>query len=255
MNEQDNNNKKYMEKLNYKIELPFFPGFYETIISSTNMLNNMMECEDTYKSFIDEYGIDFSKDDIDMDENKYQKDVSKMYVENFSKYLPKYIKSIKYSNTVNQKEYNFMTDEIYVDIEYKPTYRKELLKFINKYYEQAKEYVHKRWTSRDGFYSRTDNNIDNWRKYIINNDISELFLSELLKMYFMFDYLPKHHDIYSLKDFDWYEDARELFVDPIYYKLSEMDLSDYLVYNKVDWIDREQQIFENEEILKIIAEY
>ena len=240
--------------MKYNIQLPFFPGFYDTILSSQNIINSMMECTDTYKSFIDEYGIDFSKDDIDINEKKYQKDVCEMYIKNFSIRLPAYVKSIKFSEIYNQKDYHFENDILYVDIEYHTTYRKELLNFINKYYDQAKEYIHTRWTSRDGFVSRTDNNIDNWIKYIKLNDISEIFLSELLKMYYMFDYLPRQHDIYSLRDFDWYEDAKELFVDPIYYKLSEMDLSNYLVYNKVDWIDREQQIFENEEILKIIAE-
>lgn len=243
------------ETLKYTISLPFFPGFNETIISSTNMLDSMFESPETYKYFIDEYGIDFSKDDIEVDEAKYQKYVCELYIKNFSKYLPKYVKSIKFSELYKQKEYNFENDRLYVDIEYKENYRKELLKFIDKHYDEAKEYVHNVWSSRDGFISFTDNNIDNWIKYIKLNDISEIFLSELLNMYFMFDYLPKHHDIYSLKDFDWYEDARELFVDPIYYKLSEMDLSDFLVYNKVNWIDRKQQIYENEEVLKIVEEY
>lgn len=119
------------ETLKYTISLPFFPGFNETIISSTDMLDSMFESPETYKYFIDEYGIDFSKDDIEIDEAKYQKYVCELYIKNFSKYLPKYVKSIKFSELYKQKEYNFENDRLYVDIEYKENYRKELLKFID----------------------------------------------------------------------------------------------------------------------------
>lgn len=234
--------------MKYNIELPFFCGFYETIIDPRYM--ESYEYNDAYgmRNYIEEFGIDFSPEDMEIDYPKFKNDIAKYFVKNFKKYIPGWIISMEFQEVVSPQFYNFETDRIFVDIETSPDYKNIILDFINKHYDEVEEYIKKYHSSRDGYVSFMSNKIEDWINDIKNNDnVDHRIISEILKMQFLFEILPDHYGIYSLKDYNEYEIAEELFLDGI---LENTYIGEYLYHDKKDYIDRKRTTRENKELLK-----
>lgn len=234
--------------MKYNIELPFFCGFYETILDPRYMESDEYDDAEGMRNYIEEFGIDFSPEDMEIDYPKFKNDVAKYFVKNFKKYIPDWIISMEFQEVVSPQFYNFETDRIFVDIETSLDYKDVLLNFIEKHYNKVEEYIKKYHSSRDGYISFMSNKIEDWINDIKNNDnVDHRIISEILKMQFLFDILPDHYDIYSLNDYNEYEIAEELFLDGIW---ENTYIGEYLYHDKKDYIDRERTTRENKELLK-----
>ena len=233
--------------MKYNIQLPFFPGFYESLIDPRYLQDNYFDGYESKKQYIEKYWIDFSPDDIEVDYDSYTKDVCKLFVDKFKEYNPDWITSMEFQEMTSPAYYNFETDKIFVDIEVVDNYKEHLLNFLNKYYNKAKEYINKCHSSRDGYISFMDNDIELWIEDIKNNDkVDERNLSEILKMYILFEVLPGNRDIYSLREYDVWEESQDLFLYGIW---ESIYIPDYFYYDKKDYINREEVIKDNKELL------
>ena len=233
--------------MKYNIQLPFFPGFYESLIDPRYLQDNYFDGYESKKQYIEKYGIDFSPDDIEVDYDSYTKDVCKLFVDNFKEDNPDWITSMEFQEMTSPAYYNFETDKIFVDIEVVDNYKEHLLNFLNKYYNKSKEYIKKYHSSRDGYISFMDNDIELWIEDIKNNDkVDERNLSEILKMYILFEVLPGNRDIYSLREYEIWEESQDLFLYGIW---ENIYIPDYFYYDKKNYINREEVIKDNKELL------
>ena len=232
--------------MKYNIELPFFPGFYETILDPRYMESNEYDDAEGMRNYIEEFGIDFSPEDMEIDYPKFKNDVAKMFVKNVKEYIPDWITSMEFQEVVSPQFYNFETDRVFVDIIVSDNYKDTLLNFIEKHYDDVKRFIKKYHSSRDGYVSFMSNKIEDWINDIKTSDkIDHRILSEVLKMQFIFEIIKPN--IYSLKDFDVWEEAEEMFVDGIYENIC---IGNYLFYDKKEYVDRERTTRENKQLLK-----
>lgn len=219
------------------VELPFFPGFYETLFDERDLLCSYYnEDDESYYRGIKTYGLDFDADDIEVDSKEYREDVCKEFVKNFNTTLPDWILKVEFRELWSPQYYNFESDRLYTDITFADNYRDVLLKYINDNYEDVKEKIHKKWSSRDGFISFIDNNIDNWIEDIKNNRLGNVELYYLIELYYRSEILP-----------NWADDEIDTFVLPVYENIC---IVNYFYHDKKDYIDREKQIEYNKKFLK-----
>lgn len=143
-----------MEKVK-DVELPFFYGFY----------NSPFEINDY--DFIDE--LDYYQrelqmdnvtiDDLDVDEESYEKVIMNCFVERFKDYLPSWVVSIDEYELESPRQYNFSTDKIYATITLADDWREQIANFVKEHFNWLEERIRKDWTSRSGFHSWIENRI------------------------------------------------------------------------------------------------
>lgn len=144
-----------IQKNKIKTYLPIFPGFYETWYSFNE--ENYLEAENQERE--EKNKIEF--DDLEVDEDQYENDISIKFCEVIAKNLENFVYSIEFENIYSPKEYNFSTDSINCIIEPKTD---EIKNFINTNKGKFSEYLKKKYTSYDGFISHYSNNFDEWQK-------------------------------------------------------------------------------------------
>ena len=133
-------------------------GMYNTNISSDEIFDDntiIDDKENGYIHFTPEYFWDNFKNDL--------------YVKRISELASDYLNgkhefngvevTIKCKNIFGPREYNFATDELVLDVSYN---KRKLLKFAKDNREDFDTFLHKNYTSYDGFMSFTANNYDEW---------------------------------------------------------------------------------------------
>lgn len=146
--------------------------FTHTIDSSTNLVR--FAYNGTYETHLGESisCIPYSKRDA------YQDDVAKMYLDDvlapaIEDMLPSEIDddfTLAYVDTYHPRFYNFETDSI----EFTFSFSNEVKDFMEKHAEENREiwdrYLYEHFTSRDGFYSYTPNNYEDWHEGFMDDD-------------------------------------------------------------------------------------
>ena len=132
-----------------KTQVPFFPGFYETILDSfmDQEIENEMENKDLeYDDIVDR-----------LDYNAARKAIAEKWVEAFGEELGI---NLEFTELWSPREYNFTTDKVYAEIS------EEAMNFIYKKVKGNPELpqILKEWfTTRDGFISYYSNDLDDWK--------------------------------------------------------------------------------------------
>lgn len=155
-----------------KCELPFFPGFYNSIFDLGE--KEYEEAQLYFNDYVDVIGEDnaekcnLSVDDFEASKEQiedYMNVIATNFVYNVEKLSPEWVKHINFVEIVSPKFYNYSTDKIICDIELSNDWKEQIERFIDENYEELKDQVRKDWSDRSGFWSFVDNDIDNW----INN--------------------------------------------------------------------------------------
>ncbi len=158
-----------------KVNIPNFPWFYESILSS--LIDSEEEREIEY--LIEEWKLkewsnynDLMKI-ISIDYKKEREKISKSYFSLWKQRVapimaPIWITILEYSGLYSPREYNFSTDsvEFTVEIEYE-----KVISFLNENKDDFSKYIERENTSYDWFFSFLSNDFDNYIEEIKQRDV------------------------------------------------------------------------------------
>lgn len=138
-------------KQKFNIEVPLFPGYYESWLYSPD--DDYYTVEEEIRYYQEEHGKKLTQNDFELDFNRYCEDMNEAFVEAFMDVAPDFVLSAKYTNMVSPSYYNYSTDRIYADVKFAPNWQREMKKFIAENEEWLAKKIHDDWTSRSGFIS------------------------------------------------------------------------------------------------------
>ena len=183
----------------FNIELPFFPGLYESMLYNSDTAYWAIKEELEYyqrERFYDEpeeqaLYEQLTEDDLDFNFEEYSKDVVAGFVDAWKDHAPEIVESVKYTDMVSPRYYNFSTDRIFADVELREDWQDVMRHFMASNYDWLQERIHKDWTSYDGFMSFMENDIDKWGEMLfVEQDVR--YISTMLG-YMMFQDFENNH--------------------------------------------------------------
>lgn len=139
-----------------------FNGLYESIIFNSDTFYNMVDGVEIPEGF-----------EPDFKPNGYEEMrqiTLQSWCERIKEYTPDSLISLDYIKPVSMwspSEYNFYTDCIRAEV--KLDYRKLKKYCFTTHKQEFDEYLHKNFTSRDGFWSFTPNNIKDYKEKVQEN--------------------------------------------------------------------------------------
>ena len=152
------------------IELPFFPGLYESDLCNGD--TTYWAIKDELEYYQHDYCWDnpeehpiyeqLTENDLDFDFARFSKDIVEYFVEAWKDHAPEIVLAVENPNMVSPRYYNFSTDRIYADIKLREDWQEVMRHFIALNYDWLKDRIHEDWTSYDGFCSFMENDIDEW---------------------------------------------------------------------------------------------
>lgn len=159
--------------MNINIQIPFFPGLYESELYSSD--TDYYAIQEELRYYQDEYCSEWgpgepdekfayeqlTEDDLDFDGEGYKKEIVAAYVDAFEDNAPDIVLSVKYTEMLSPRYYNYSTDRIFADIELSEDWEERMKDFMSENAEWLKDRIKKDWTSYDGFISFMSNNFDN----------------------------------------------------------------------------------------------
>lgn len=157
------------------IELPFFPGFYESDLENSDTAYWAIKEE------LEWYQDEYHCEDIDLEFNyeDYEEDVREHWAEGFREYKPEFVLSVENVEMASPKYYNFATDYLFADVELRDDWMDVVRKFMTENAEWLRKQIEDDWTSYDGFMSFMSNNLDEWDKYLFE-DMDERYISVMI---------------------------------------------------------------------------
>ena len=153
------------------IELPFFPGFYESALydSDTSYWAIKEELEYYYQQDLlpehPEYA-NLTEDDLDFRFSDYCKDVQDAFIEVWKDHAPEIVESVEFDELVSPKYYNFSTDRLFAFVELRDDWKDVMRHFMAENYDWLQKRIHDDWTSYDGFCSFMENDVDEWDEHL-----------------------------------------------------------------------------------------
>lgn len=164
-----------------KTDLPFFQGFYESILENSDTAYYAIENDIEYCR--KELGEERDYNDYEFDTYRRRQDICLAYCANFEEMSPSFVTKVIYDSISSPREYNFRTDELIAQIVFADNWREEILKFMRENKEELSKEIYNDWTSRDGFWSFMPNHYDAWYAEFekAEEDIDENFISVMLK--------------------------------------------------------------------------
>ena len=154
--------------MKFNIQLPFFPGFYESSLKTSDTA--YWAIKDELEYYQREYAYDnpdeqaiyaqLTEDDIDFDDNRYEEDVRNAWVEAFRDRLPEFVLSLENVEMTSPRYYNFDTDRLWADVELRDDWMDIVREFMVENADWLRDRIKDDWTSYDGFDSYMSNNFD-----------------------------------------------------------------------------------------------
>lgn len=167
------------EEAEHEYEVPGFWGFYCSAYTENSDLEYFFfddyesldsHTKELYKEFMNRKA-DYSYDD------DFLNNVCKTYIENFDNNMREVIKSWGTSEfTLLQmpRYYNFETDRVFAKMIFGEDVENEIQDYLESHKEQFAEYIRKRFTSYDGYFSNYSNDINDWQMPISKMDYNEI---------------------------------------------------------------------------------
>ena len=154
--------------MKFNIQLPFFPGFYESDLKNSDTA--YWAIKDELEYYQREYAYDnpdeqaiyaqLTEDDIDFDDDRYEEDVRNAWVEAFRDRLPEFVLSLENVEMTSPRYYNFETDRLWGDVELRDDWMDVVREFMVENADWLRDRIKDEWTSYDGFMSFMSNNFD-----------------------------------------------------------------------------------------------
>lgn len=149
------------------IELPFFPGFYETDLENSDTSYWAIKEELEYlQNDCDTPCKALTEDDLEFRYEDYEKDVRENWAAYWKENAPEIVLSMDNVTMWSPRYYNFDHDRLYADIELADNWQDEMRHFMALNYDWLKDRIENDWTSYDGFMSFMSNDIDEWGDYL-----------------------------------------------------------------------------------------
>ena len=168
----------------FTIELPFFPGFYESFLYNSDMVWYEFNDKGNLAQYRDYFGDNtLTEDDLDIDFDQYTDDVSKSFVRMFycCDECPDFIEDMKFNELVSPKYYNYSTDRLYVDIKLTDDWKKKVFAFMDENEEWLSKRIASDWTSYDGFCSFMSNELCQWREEFEKPEPDERYIEYIIR--------------------------------------------------------------------------
>ena len=154
--------------MKFNIELPFFPGFYESDLetSDTSYWAIKEELEYYQNDYAcnnpDEQAIyeQLTEDDLEFDYEGYEEEVRNAWVEAWKNNAPEIVLSVEGVEMTSPRYYNFETDRLWADVELRDDWMDAVREFMVENADWLRERIKDDWTSYDGFMSFMSNNFD-----------------------------------------------------------------------------------------------
>lgn len=144
------------------IQLPFFPGFYESDLENSDTAYWAIKEElDYYRNECDAPCKELTENDLDFDHKGYEEAVRDGWVECFRERMPEMVLSLENVEMTSPRYYNFETDRLWADVELKDGWEDDVRAFMTENADWLRERIEGDWTSYDGFMSFMSNNFDN----------------------------------------------------------------------------------------------
>lgn len=155
--------------MNFRIELPFFPGFYESDLENSDTAYWAIKEELEYYQRDYAYGDpeeqaiyeQMTEDDLEFDYEGYEEEVRNNWVDVWKINAPNIVLSVENVTMSSPRYYNFSNDKLYADVELSDDWQEKMRAFMQKNAEWLRERIADDWTSYDGFMSFMSNNFDN----------------------------------------------------------------------------------------------
>ena len=167
------------EECRISIDVPGFWGFYCSSYTENTDLEYFFfndydslddKTKELYKEFMDRKA-DYSFD------SDFINNVCKIYVEKFDERVSEVIKSwekSEYEMCQMPRYYNFESDRCFAKVLITDDVEEEIMDYLDKHHQEWEQYIRRRFTSGDGFFSNYSNNIEDWQMPIRNMDWNEL---------------------------------------------------------------------------------
>ena len=165
------------------IELPFFPGFYESdLMNSDTPYWAIKEEYDYYtKDLISEHPEYkfLTEDDLDFDYDGYKRELVDGFISGFADHAPEFVTDVEYDVVDSPRYYNFRNDRLYAFVTLADGWEDVMRHFIASNYDWLQQRIHDDWTSYDGFMSFMDNDVDEWGEHLFNEH-DERYISTMI---------------------------------------------------------------------------
>lgn len=160
------------------IEVPFFPGFYDSLLLNSD--DSYYAIKEELEYYHDEEGrTDLTEDDLDIHYDDYERDVCDAYVDVFFKNAPEFIKKADFDEMVSPKEYNFSTDRVFANCEFADDWKEKMKAFMEENREWLNERISDDWSSYDGFISFMSNRLEEWDEHLFEEE-DERYISTMI---------------------------------------------------------------------------
>lgn len=174
------------------VALPLFQGFYGTCYDV-----NWEEYEEIVEKRISDSEYlenPTSYGDYEFDEPSYELMIARLYVREFKKYVPEYVKDIEVLRIIHPREYNHKNDEIEAKIKLSEDFRSKMKDFMSANEKWLKTKIKEDWSDKPGFWSFMSNDFNRWMKYLEQTEITGVnsnYYAEIIK----YDILNEDADV------------------------------------------------------------
>ena len=178
-----------------------FCGFYNSIIDADieNEIDSLTQYYSESYELNDNEEQLLSNSFLSVNNNNFYNEICKDYVSFYIDKLNERIKDFTLKGTykcfISPKEYNFETDRIFIEIE--ENHCIDFIKYIIKNYKkELDKKIKERFTSRSGFISFYENNLESW-----TNNYKEWDHNQIGICFELFDIEEDEDIVYSLREY------------------------------------------------------
>ncbi len=166
-------------KQKFNIEVPFFPGYYESELFCSD--DDWYESKEQVDYFKEQTGReDMTEDDIELDFRGFEEDMNEAYTNAFFDCSPEFVLSAKYTSMWSPREYNFSTDRIYADVKLAPDWQRQMKAWIKDNSQWFADRIKKDWSDRDGFWSFIENEVSSFTEKLFK-EMDETYISIMIQ--------------------------------------------------------------------------
>jgi hypothetical protein len=175
-----------MKQTAFEIEVPFFCGFYESVLLNSDTLYNELHDMglDYYQEHFNDNTLTF--DDLDLDYEEYKKDCCVEFIKAFleQEEVPSFVEDIEFLELVSPKFYNYSTDKLYAKLSVMPDWRNKVLEFMRDNKEWVSNMLEKDFKRRSGFMSFYSDTFEEWYNVFStkeDDDIDAIYAGTIIK--------------------------------------------------------------------------
>jgi hypothetical protein len=181
--------------LNTQVQLPVFPGFYESLFDP---------------QYVEAHANEILVDDEHPEEWDMTPEIVKKYKQLVGQAVTSQMElrvndflstefSFQFVEIWSPREYNYTTDKVFVDVHFEQTDFDKLVQYLHKNKEKFEQYVKETFTSCSGFISFHSNDVNVWFDEYIP---SILAVEDCFYLYPLFEFVCENerYNGYSLYD-------------------------------------------------------